>query len=150
MRGIARLGVASALLTSCASSSLEEVRARPAEIRFPGVPASQQLEAARCIRDILDGSVGDDILQTIEVAADGLHVVGRLEESLDAAVFYDVAVREDAVMARRAAGSVVPAEMLRGAMGACLAPTGENKSGHRQFPGDRILSARLGRPTIGG
>jgi hypothetical protein len=107
------------LIGACSTSSLREVRAREPELRFAGVPASGQLEMARCVRDMLDRGVGDDILQEIEVASDGIHVIGRLVESLSEGVFYDVAVREDAVLVRQAPGSVIPSEMLRYAIGAC-------------------------------
>ncbi|HSE05307.1 MAG TPA: hypothetical protein VLK35_14255 [Methylomirabilota bacterium] len=106
-------------MAACSSSSLREVRAREPELRFAGVPASGQFEVARCIRDMLDQSIGEDILQEIEMASDGIHVVGRLAESLSAGVFYDVAVKEDAILARAAPGSVIPPEMLRRAIGAC-------------------------------
>lgn len=122
LRALAWLCVAPALVAAC-SSSLREVRARPPEFRFGGVPASGQLEVARCIRDVLDRSAGDDILQEIELAPDGIHVVGGLEESLATTVFYDVAVREDAIVARVAPRSVIPPEMLRSAITACH-PTG--------------------------
>jgi hypothetical protein len=102
------------------SSSLREVRAREPEFRFAGVPASGQFEVARCIRDVLDQAVGEGVLQEIELGRDGMHVVGRPDESLSAAVFYDVAVREGAVAVRVAPSSVIPPEMLRGAIAACV------------------------------
>lgn len=49
-----------------------------------------------------------------------MHVVGRYDGSLSAAVFYDVAVRADAVVARVAPRSVIPPDVLRGAIAACL------------------------------
>jgi hypothetical protein len=119
MRRFAWLCVASALLAAC-SSSLREVRARQPEFRFVGVPTSRQLEVARCIRDVLDQGIGEAVLQEIELGRYGMHVVGRPDESLSAAVFYDVAVREDAVAARVAPSSVIPPEMLRGAIAVCV------------------------------
>lgn len=128
MRGFILLVVAGALLGGCASS-LREVRGRPPEFQFAGVAASGQLSVARCVRDVLDRGVGENVLQEIELGPDGMHVVGRPDQSLSAAVFYDVAVREDAVVARVAPRSVVPPEMLRGAIAACLgaAPSGGGK-----------------------
>jgi hypothetical protein len=113
-------GLGAALVAGC-SSSLREVRARTPEFQVSGVPASRQLEVARCIRDVLDRGLGEGIVQEIELASDGMHVVGRTDASLSTAVFYDVAVGEDAVAARVAPRSVVPPEMLRGAIAACLA-----------------------------
>jgi hypothetical protein len=107
-------------LAAGCSSSLREVRAREPEFRFAGIAASSQLEVARCIRDVLDQGVGEGILQELELARDGVHVVGRLDESLSAAVFYDVAVREEAVVAMLAPRSVIPRDMLRGAIAACV------------------------------
>jgi hypothetical protein len=115
--------------TAGCSSSLREVRARGPEFQFPGVAASRQLEVARCIRDVLDQGAGEEILQEIERGPDGMHVIGRPDQSLSAAVLYDVAVREDAVVAVMAPASLVPRETLRGAVAACLseAPGGGGK-----------------------
>lgn len=120
MRPLAWLCVVAGLLAAACSSTLREVRAREPEFRFAGIAASMQLEVARCIRDVLDRSVGEGILQELELARDGVHVVGRPDESLSAAVFYDVAVREEAVVAMLAPRSVIPRDMLRGAMAACV------------------------------
>jgi hypothetical protein len=111
--------VAALILTAGCSSSLPEVRALEPAFQVGGVPASRQLEVARCIRDVLDGRLGETVLQEIDLAPDGMHVVGRPDESLSAAVFYDVAVREDAVLARVAPRSVIPPEILRGAIAGC-------------------------------
>lgn len=131
-QSFAWLGVASGLLavTAACSISLLEVRAREPEVRFPGVAVSNQLEVARCIRGVLERNVSDVVSQEIELGSDGVHVTGQLEESLATAVFYDVAVREDATEARLAPGSVVSAAMLRGAIGACLGAASE--TGGRQ------------------
>jgi len=120
VRRFAWLCAAAGILAAGCSSSLREVRAREPEFRFAGIAASMQLEVARCIRDVLDRGVGEGILQELELARDGVHVVGRPDESLSAAVFYDVAVREDAVAARVAPSSVIPPEMLGGAIAACV------------------------------
>lgn len=119
MRRLTSVCAAAALAAACSSASLREVRAREPDVRLAGVPASGQLEVARCIRDVLDQSIGEHIVQEIEVASDGMHVVGRLAQSLSAGVFYDVAVREEAVAARVAPGSVIPPELLRRAIGIC-------------------------------
>src|ERR1700704_427684 len=103
MRRFVWLCVALGILAAGCSSSLREVRAREPEFRFAGIAASSQLEVARCIRDVLDRAGGEGILlQELELTRDGVHVVGRPDASLSAAVFYDVAVREDAVAARLA------------------------------------------------
>jgi hypothetical protein len=111
--------VAAPVLAAGCSSTLREVRARAPEFQLPGVAASRQLEVARCIRDVLEG-VSEEIVQEIERAPDGMHVIGRPDESLSTAVFYDVAVREDAVVAMMAPASVIPRETLGGAIAACL------------------------------
>jgi hypothetical protein len=124
MRRFAWLGAAAGILAAGCSSTLREVRAREPEFRFAGIAASMQLEVARCIRDVLDRGVGEGILQELELARDGVHVVGRPDESLSAAVFYDVAVREEAVVAMLAPRSVIPRDMLRSAIAACVAAPG--------------------------
>ena len=123
-RRVAWLWVAAGILAAGCSSSLREVRAREPEFRF----ASSQLEVARCIRDVLDRAGGEAILQELELTRDGVHVVGRPDASLSAAVFYDVAVREDAVTARLAPQSVIPSDMLRGAIAVCV-PTAPGAGG---------------------
>ena len=129
MRRFAGLCVALGLLAAGCSSSLREVRAREPEFRFAGIAASSQLEVARCIRDVLDRAGGEGILlQELELTRDGVHVVGRPDASLSAAVFYDVAVREDAVAARLAPRSVIPPDMLRGAIAVCV-PTAPGAGG---------------------
>ena len=117
--GVLALGLALFLAAGC-SSNLREVRAGRPEFQFPGVAASRQLEVAGCIRDVLERGVGEDILQEMERAPDGMHVIGRPDASLSDAVFYDVAVREDAVVGKVAPGSVIPPDMLRGSVAACL------------------------------
>lgn len=128
MRRYVWLCVVAGILAAGCSSSLREVRAREPAFQVAGVPASSQLEVARCIRDVLDGRAGEAVLQEIDLAPDGMHVVGRHYESLSAAVFYDVAVREDAIVARLAPRSVIPPDMLRGAVAACN-PAGPNAGG---------------------
>lgn len=120
-RGERALGPALTLILAVGcSSTLREVRSLEPAFQVSGVPASRQLEVARCIRDVLDGRVGEAVLQEIDLATDGMHIVGRHDESLSAAVFYDVAVREDAVVARVAPRSVIPPDLLRGAIAACI------------------------------
>jgi hypothetical protein len=101
----------------CSSS---EVRPRSSEFQFPGVAASRQFEVARCIRDVLDEGVGElSILQEIEQDPDGIHVIGRPDESQSVAVF-DVAIREDAVVARMAPAPAIPRDMVRDAITRCV------------------------------
>jgi hypothetical protein len=128
MRHFAWCCVAAGIFAAGCSSSLREVRAREPEFRFAGIAASSQLEVARCIRDVLDRAGGEGILQELELTRDGVHVVGRPDASLSAAVFYDVAVREDAVAARLAPRSVIPPDMLRGAIAVCV-PTAPGAGG---------------------
>ena len=128
VEAIAWASLALAAVTTACSSSLHEVRARDPEFRFPGVPASRQFEVARCIRDVLDAGLGDEssILQEIERDPDGMHVIGRPDESPSAAAaVFDVAVREDAVVAMMAPAPVIPREMLRDAITTCVGTKGE-------------------------
>jgi hypothetical protein len=107
-------------VTAGCSSSLREVRARGPEFQVQGVPASRQFEVARCIRDVLDEGVGDlSILQEIEQEPDGMHVIGRPEETPSAALF-DVAIREDAVVAMMASAPVISRDTLRDAITICV------------------------------
>jgi hypothetical protein len=120
------LGIAATVFVAggC-SSSLREVRARSPKFRFPGVAASGQFEVARCIRDVLEAGVGElSILQEIEQDPDGMHVIGRPDESQSAAVF-DVAIREDAVVAMMAPAPVIPRDTLRDAITLCVGAKGE-------------------------
>ncbi len=112
--------LALATVTAGCSSSLREVRARGPEFQFSGVPASRQFEVARCIRDLLDEGVGElSILQEIEQESDGMHVIGRPDEAPSAAVF-DVAIREDAVVAMMASAPVISRDTLRDAITICV------------------------------
>ncbi len=122
MRRIAWASVAlAAAVAGCSSSSsFRELRARNPEFQFPGIAASRQFEVARCIRDVLDAGVGEsEIVQAIEQGPDGMHVIGRPDESPSAAVF-DVAIREDAIVAMMAPAPVIPRETLRDAITACV------------------------------
>ena len=127
VEAIAWASLALAAVTAACSSSLREVRARDPEFRFPGVPASRQFEVARCIRDVLDAGLGEEsaILQEIERDPDGMHVIGRPDESPSTAAVFDVAVREDAVVAMMARAPVIPREMLRDAITICVGTKGE-------------------------
>lgn len=117
--------LALAAVTAGCSSSLREVRARGPEFQFPGVPASRQFEVARCIRDVLDEGVGElSILQEIEQETDGMHVIGRPDETPSAAVF-DVAIREDAVVAMMAPAPVISRDTLRDAIAICVGAKSE-------------------------
>lgn len=100
------------------SSSLREVRAREPEFRVPGIPASSQFVVARCIRDVLEGT-GEEVVLEIEREPDGMHVIGRRDEPPSAAV-YDVAVREDAVVAMVAPPATAWTAVLRNAVVACI------------------------------
>ncbi len=112
--------LALAAVTAGCSSSLREVRARTPEFQVQGVPASRQFEVARCIRDVLDEGVGElSILQEIEQEPDGMHVIGRPEETPSAALF-DVAIREDAVVAMMASAPVISRDTLRDAITICV------------------------------
>ncbi len=121
MRRLALAVLAAVTLTAGCStgSTLSEVRARAPEVQFPGVASSRQLEVARCIRDVLQQGVSEyaAIQQAIEREPDGMHVIGRPDESPTGAI-YDVAVKEDGVTARMASG--VPHEVLRSAVATCV------------------------------
>ena len=112
-----------ATMAGC-SSNLRELRTRPPEFQFPGIAASGQFGAARCIRDVFEGVVGSvPIVQRIEQDDDGMHVIGRLDESLSGPVF-DVAIRQDAVVARLAPAWTMLRDTLRYSIAACV---GENE-----------------------
>jgi hypothetical protein len=104
--------------TSGCSSTLREVRAREPEFRFPGIPASNHFEVAGCIRDVLEGT-SDEVVHGIEREPDGMHVIGRPDEHPSAALF-DVAIREDAVVAMVAPAATDWTAMLRNAVTACI------------------------------
>lgn len=107
------------------SSTLREVRARTPAFQFPGVPVSQQLEAARCIRDGFEARVGDldSIVLELALDRDGMHVIGRDGLAADA-VMFDVGVREDAVVARVAPAPETPLELLQDAISTCVGAAG--------------------------
>lgn len=115
-------GVITATAPGC-SSTLREVRARAPEFRFPGISTSNHFEVARCIRDVLAGT-SDDVVQDIEREPDGMHVIGRLDEHPSVALF-DVAIREDAVIAMVAPTATDWTAMLRNAVAACSGATVE-------------------------
>ena len=69
---------------------------------------------------MLDEGVGElSILQEIEQEPDGMHVIGRPEETPSAALF-DVAIREDAVVAMMASAPVISRDTLRDAITICV------------------------------
>lgn len=106
------------MATAGCSSTLREVRAREPEFRLAGIPASSHFEVARCIRDVLEGT-SDEVVQDIEREPDGMHVIGRPDEHPSAALF-DVAIREDAVVAMVAPAATDWTVMLRNAVAACI------------------------------
>jgi hypothetical protein len=117
------LGLATATI-GC-SSTLREVQARNPALQFPGVPASQQLEVARCIRDAFEAQVGDQdaIVQELALDRDGMHVIGRDGFAPGGAMF-DVVVREDAVVARVAPAPETPLGLLQHAIQTCVGAAG--------------------------
>jgi hypothetical protein len=71
---------------------------------------------------VLDQGVNEfSIVQEIQTDTDGVHVIGRPDEfaSTSAAV-YDVAIRQDAVVAMMAPAPVIPPEALRNAITTCV------------------------------
>ncbi len=85
------------------------------------MPATAQLETARCIRNGFDERVGVlySILQEVEQDRDGVHVIGRAGLT-PSAIMFDVAVREDAVVAMVAPAPLTPRGTLRDAIAACV------------------------------
>jgi hypothetical protein len=115
-------------LAGC-SHTLAEVRARPPEFRLAGVASSRQLEVARCVRDVLDQAIGGAdavIAQEMRREPDGMHVVGRPDDDASAAL-YDVAIREDAVIAMMASPSDDLRETLRYAAATCVGAVGPSR-----------------------
>jgi hypothetical protein len=110
-----------AAVSAGCSTSLREIRARDPEFRFAGVAASRHFAVARCIRDVLEQGGVDSVAYEIAQDHDGMHVIGRPDESLSVgAVFFDVAVREDSVVVRMAPTPVVSGEALRYAVTVCV------------------------------
>lgn len=124
MKHIAFIALALAATTVGCSSNLRELRTRPPEFQFPGIAASGQFGVARCIRDAFEGVGGEGpIVQRIEQDDDGMHVIGWPDEGLSGPVF-DVAIRQDAVVARLAPAWTMLRDTLRYSIAACV---GENE-----------------------
>jgi hypothetical protein len=121
VRQLAWVAFTVAAVSAGCSTSLREIRARDPDFHFAGVAASRHFAVARCIRDVLEQGGVDSVAYEISRDPEGMHVIGRPDESLSVgAVFFDVAVREDSVVVRMAPTPVVSGEALRYAVMVCV------------------------------